>query len=102
MSILNAEGGIVKQRAIAMGKNPEDIKVVFEELSKPAVQPGDLLDAYTMSVVNKPELRTALGFPKEMIEKDERDNGDNTIELLKRGRKSRKPTDNGMKYPSEE
>ena len=37
-----------------------------------------------------------------MIEKDERDNGDNTIELLKRGRKSRKPTDNGMKYPSEE
>jgi len=28
--------------------------------------------------------------------------GDNTIELLKRGRKSRKPTDTGMKYPSEE
>jgi hypothetical protein len=102
MSILNDEGGIIKQRAIAMGKNPDDIRVVFEELSKPAVQPGDLLDAYTMSVINKPELRVSLGFPKEMIEKDERDNGDNTIELLKRGRKGRKPTDNGMKYPSEE
>lgn len=102
MSILNDEGGIIKQRAVAMGKNPDDIRVVFEELSKPAVQPGDLLDAYTMSVINKPELRVSLGFPKEMIEKDERDNGDNTIELLKRGRKGRKPTDNGMKYPSEE
>jgi len=102
MSILNDEGGIIKQRAIAMGKNPDDIRVVFEELSKPAVQPGDLLDAYTMSVINKPELRVSLGFPKEMIEKDERDNGDNTIELLKRGRKRRKPTDTGMKYPSEE
>jgi len=64
MSILNDDGGIIKQRAIAMGKNPDNIRVVFEELSKPAVQPGDLLDAYTMSVINKPELRVSLGFPE--------------------------------------
>ena len=61
-----------------------------------------MLDAYTMSESNKPELRVSLGFPKEMIEKDELDNGDNTIVLLMRFLNIMKPTDTGMKYPSEE
>ena len=70
MSILNDENGIIKMRARAMKKNPDDITVVFEELSKPAVSPRDLLDGWIAGALTKAELRDGFGLPRTMPEDD--------------------------------
>lgn len=68
MSVLNSENGIIKMRAQVMGKNPDDIEVIFEELSKPAVTPRDLLDGWISGAVTKSEVRYGYGLPRVMPE----------------------------------
>ena len=57
----------IKARLVAMGKDPltSDIKVEFEELSRPNLETKDSLAAYQAGLISEQEWRQRTGFPPE-------------------------------------
>jgi hypothetical protein len=69
---LNAPDGIIGKRLKMMNKKPGDIKIVFEELSKPAVTANDMYQALLVDAITTEEYRTkALNLPAEKPESGE-------------------------------
>ena len=64
-SALNGSTGIIGKRLEIMGKKSDEVKIVFDELSKPAVTANDMKEALVLDAIAISEYRTkALNLPE--------------------------------------
>lgn len=97
---LNAKNGIIGKRLQIMGKSHGDVKIVFDELSKPETTANDFYSALLIDAVTIGEYRTkALSLP----EKKPEDENEPIIkqEPVTNNPREKDSTDIYPKYPSD-
>ena len=109
-SALNAPDGIIGKRLSLMGKKPGDVKIVFEELSKPQVTADNLYQAMMVDAVTIGEYRSkALNLPAQKpedelnkdLELDKGEKNSNEMEDTSEETDELRPPDNYPEYPSD-
>lgn len=106
MSALNSKDGIIGKRLIAMGKKPGDVKILFEELSRPKITEQGMYNALMAGVIAESEYRKFIGFSEakpENVEyiKQETEMPTGKEDAYEKTLEDGSP-DNYGKYPSEE
>jgi len=62
---LNSESGIIAKRLVAMDRKPDDIKIVFGELSKPKTTAQDYYNGMLAGIISPEEYRVYIGLPEK-------------------------------------